>query len=98
MAACVKGENPCENAVCVGEEQAGLRAGRTEWCEMDKGDGQGNVWGGAGGGQNRTVQRGGNEEEVEMNQGRGRAAKAVCTRNLAMESAGRRVEGKTKTG
>lgn len=42
MAAWVKRENPCENATCVGEEQAGLRAGRTAWCEMDKGDGQGN--------------------------------------------------------
>lgn len=38
-----KGENPCENATCVAEEQAGLRAGRTAWCEMDKGDWQGNV-------------------------------------------------------
>lgn len=42
-----KGEYPCENAVCVGEEQAALRAGRTAWCEMDTGDRQGNVWGGA---------------------------------------------------
>lgn len=56
-----KGENPCENATCVGEEQAGLRAGRTAWCERVRETGKA-MYGVEGEGQNRTLQRGGKQQ------------------------------------